>query len=60
MLLKKNNQAPEQVKGIYVNKDARILQKQEIVKTHFNFGHPGESNQPFFNPYRVPTEVFFP
>ena len=40
MLFKKhNNAAPvEQIKGIYVNKDARIQQKQEIVRTHFNFG----------------------
>ena len=39
MLLKKNNQPGEQVKGIYLSKDTRIQQKQEIVKTHFNFGH---------------------
>lgn len=38
MLFKKNNTPVEQIKGIYVNKDTRILQKQEIVRTHFNFG----------------------
>jgi hypothetical protein len=38
----------EQVKGIYVTKDKRLEQKQEIAKAHFQIGSSDTSNYSSF------------
>ncbi len=43
MLLKKNVQPTEQVKGIYVTKEKRVEARNEIAKAHFHIGNQSES-----------------
>lgn len=43
MLLKKNSQPVEQIKGIFVTKEKRIEARNEIAKAHFHIGNSAES-----------------